>query len=380
MADQPAKSKPGLLSFARAELPTALIIVTLGIFQFGADGLLYDLQNLWLAGLLFAVIFTVMMWACFAVVRHADALAELLGEPYGTLILTLAVIGIEVSLIAAIMLTGEAAPTLARDTMFAVLMIVLNGLVGLALLIGALRHREQDYNLQGARAFMAVLLPLAVLSLILPKFTVSTDDPTFSVPQAVFFGIIIVLLYAAFLTVQTMRHQGYFLQPARADDGEPTEDHGHGPVYSVGYHTLVLLLTLVPIVLLSKRMAKLVDVGIVQAGAPLALGGVVIALLVLTPEGLAALAAARSNHLQRSVNLLLGSALATIGLTVPSVLAISLITGTNTVLGLSDSSMVLLLLTLVMSVMTFGGVRTNVLNGAVHCVLFIVFVVLIFSP
>ena len=177
-----------------------------------------------------------------------------------------------------------------------------------------------------------------------------------------------------------MRHQGYFLQPVRDDDVEYIEEHAHGPVRSTGYHALMLMLTLVPIVLLSKRVAKLVDVGIVEAGAPIALGGVVIALLVLTPEGLAALAAARANHLQRAVNLLLGSALATIGLTVPCVLAISVLTDTTTVLGLDDSSMVLLLLTLVLSIMTFGGSRTNVLNGAVHCVLFVVFILLIFSP
>jgi len=380
MLDLRKQMKIDVLRLLRNETPTALIVFTLVIFQFGADSLLYEINSLWLAGSIFALIFLVMIQACCAVVRHADALAELLGEPFGTLILTLAVVGVEVSLIAAIMLTGEVAPTLARDTMFAVLMIVLNGLVGLAIIIGAWFHREQDYNLQGAKAFMSVLLPLAIFSLVLPKYTISTEGPTFSLRQEALFGIIIVLLYGVFLTVQTMRHQGYFLQPRSESELAYLEVHTDGAVRSTGYHALLLILTLVPTVLMSERVAKLVDFAIVEVDAPIALGGVVIALLVLTPEGLAALSAARANHLQRSVNLLLGSALATIGLTVPCVLAISVLVDTNTVLGLADSSMVLLLLTLALSIMTFGGPRTNVLNGAVHCFLFFVFIMLIFSP
>lgn len=353
---------------------------TLAVFQFSGDEWLVELTDPMLAGVVFACLFGVMLWASFGVVRHADALADLLGEPYGTLILTLAVISIEIALIAAVMLTGEAAPTLARDTMFAILMIVLNGLVGAALLIGGLRHREQEYNLQGAQAFVAVLMPLAVFALVLPKFTVSTAEPTFSGPQALFFGVITLLLYGVFLAIQTVRHRGFFQQPrvgSLVEHGIP----GHArPTNSSGYHLVLLLLALLPIILMSKRLASVVDFGTVRLGVPAELGGVIIALLVLTPEGLAALASARANYLQRSVNLLLGSGLATIGLTVPAVLAIGLLIERPVTLGLDDTSTVLLVLTLVMSAMTFGGVRTNLLQGAVHLVLFFAYVLLIFSP
>lgn len=370
---------PTPASAARQELPLVFSLVTLAVFSFFGDSWLTGLIDQSIAAVLFGWLFVIMLWATFSVVRHADALAGLLGEPYGTLILTLAVIGIEVALISAVMLAGEASPTLARDTMHAVLMIVLNGLVGAALLLGGIFHREQEYNLQGARSFIAVLLPLAVISLILPKFTESTATPTFSPMQEGFLAVMTVLLYGVFLAVQTISHRGYFQEP-EAVAGSIAEGGEHGPVQSIPYHAVFLVLTLIPIVLLSKYLAKLVDFGIVQAGAPIALGGVIIALLVLAPEGLAALRAARANNLQRSVNLLLGSALATIGLTVPAALAIGLFIGQSVVLGLSDASSVLLLLTLIMSALTFGGVRTGVLQGAVHLVLFLAYLMLIFAP
>lgn len=370
---------PTPASAARQELPLVFSLITLAVFSFFGDSWLTGLIDQSIAAVLFGWLFVIMLWATFSVVRHADALAGLLGEPYGTLILTLAVIGIEVALISAVMLAGEASPTLARDTMHAVLMIVLNGLVGAALLLGGIFHREQEYNLQGARSFIAVLLPLAVISLILPKFTESTATPTFSPMQEGFLAVMTVLLYGVFLAVQTISHRGYFQEP-EAVAGSIAEGGEHGPVQSIPYHAVFLVLTLIPIVLLSKYLAKLVDFGIVQAGAPIALGGVIIALLVLAPEGLAALRAARANNLQRSVNLLLGSALATIGLTVPAALAIGLFIGQSVVLGLSDASSVLLLLTLIMSALTFGGVRTGVLQGAVHLVLFLAYLMLIFAP
>lgn len=356
------------------------------VFQFGGDAWLVGLNNPLLAAIIFVWLFAVVLWASFGVVRHADALAELLGEPFGTLILTVSVIGIEVSLIAAVMLSGDSAPTLARDTMFAVLMIVLNGLIGASLLFGGLRHGTQDYNLEGARAFLAVLLPLAVLSLVLPGFTVTTSGLSYSPVQSVFFVIAITLLYLIFLAVQTVRHRGFFKQPAKPvssatqamDDAE--ESHHHGPLRSLPYHAVMLVLTLLPIILLSKRVAKLVDFGILEVGAPAALGGVLIALLILTPESMAAVKAAMANRLQRCVNLLLGSALASIGMTVPAVLAIGLIIGEPVPLGLDNVSLIMLLLTLMVSTMTFAGSRTSILQGAVHMVLFLVYLMLVFTP
>ncbi|MEQ8813217.1 MAG: hypothetical protein RLO51_09925 [Thalassobaculum sp.] len=380
MAGKTSSGGPaGWLRVLRDEAALIGVAATFVMFQAGGDAWLNGLADPLVATAIFCWLFGVMLWASFAVVRHADALAEMLGEPYGTLILTLAVISIEIALISAVMLTGEAAPTLARDTMFAILMIVLNGLTGAALLIGGLMHREQDYNLQGARAFVAVLMPLAVLALVLPKYTVSTADPTFSAPQAVFFAVVTLLLYGVFLAVQTVRHRGFFEQPAAAEDGAAPA-HEHHAARSLPYHAALLLLTLLPVVLLSKRLATVVDFGTVRFDMPIEFGGVVIALLVLTPEGLAALRAARANYLQRAVNLLLGSGLATIGLTVPAVLAIGLVLQQEVTLGLDDAATVLLVLTLVMSAMTFGGVRTNLLQGAVHLVLFLAYLMLIFSP
>jgi Ca2+:H+ antiporter len=340
---------------------------------------------------LFLWLFATMVWCAFGVVHHAEALAAILGEPYGTLLLTLAVIAIEVSMISAIMLHGENEPGLARDTMFAVLMIVLNGMVGMALLLGGLRYREQYYNLQGAKAFLAVLVPLAVMSLVLPVFTTSTRGPDFTSTQSVFFAAMTLILYGVFLVIQTVRHTGQFMQPGKHSRPEalkpdlpPVEETGYGHVrrglLSVPLHGVLLLLTMLPVVLLSKKLAAFVDYGTETMGAPAALGGLIVATLVLAPEGLGALRAALANQLQRSVNILLGSALATISLTVPAVLMIGVETGRDVTLGLDPVEMVMLLLTLAVSILTFTGGRTNILQGAIHLVLFFAFIVLIFYP
>lgn len=341
--------------------------------------------NLWLADLtspvklaaLLLALLAVIAWCAFAVVAEAEHLAMLLGEPLGTLVLTLAIVTIEVALIAAVMLGAHAAPTLGRDTMFAVLMIVLNGVVGLALLLGGLRHREQAYNLQGAVAYLSIIIPLSVIALVLPSYTVSTPDQTMSTAQAAAFGLFTVLLYGVFLAVQTVRHRHFFVAP---DAGATREPRPKAPARTLTRHTAMLLLNLLPILLLAKPLAMLVDHGIGALGAPPALGGVLIAMIVFMPEGLTALRAALANELQRAVNLCLGAAASTIGLTVPAILAIGLLTGQTVVLGLDPTGVVLLAVTLALSILTFGGLRTTVLEGAVHLVMFLVYLVLIFSP
>lgn len=358
-------------------IATAVVMFTVG------KGWLSDLSNPLMFAGLFVWIFGVMVWAAFAAVRHADSLAEMLGEPYGTLILTLAVICIEVSVISAVMLTGDTSPTLPRDTMLAVLMIVLNGMVGISLLIGGSRFQQQNYNLEGARTFLSVLITLVTITLILPTFTVSTDDPSLTRNQAVLFGAATIVLYGAFLAIQTIRHRSFFMEPGSfADDMIP--EHGKHPegleTHSLSYHAVFLLVTLVTIVLLSKKFGILVDQAIHILQAPEALGGILIALLVLAPEGLAAFRAAANNHLQRAVNICLGSALATISLTVPAVVIIALASGTHLVLGLERAELVMLVLTLVISIMTFSGPRTNVLQGVVLLTIFAVYMILIFDP
>jgi Ca2+:H+ antiporter len=332
-------------------------------------------QPLWLGGI-FIWLFAVILGAALAVARHADRVAEILGEPYGTLVLTLSVTSIEVLSISAVMLHGDNNPTLVRDTLFAIVMIILGGMVGGSLLLGGWRHREQHYNLQSANTYLGVIIPLAVLTLTLPDFTVSTPGPTFSFAQEIFLFVISIGLYAAFLGIQTGRHRGYFV----SDDNEPAETaslpHGRPTLF---WHTAMLFAYILPVVYLAEQFAHPIDYFIETLKAPAALGGVVIAMLVATPEGLAATRAALDNKLQRSINISLGSVLSTIGLTVPAMLAVSHLSGHEIYLGLDRANDVLLLLTLAVCVVTFASGRTNILQGAVHAMLFGAFVMLIFQ-
>jgi Ca2+:H+ antiporter len=324
----------------------------------------------------------VLARAVFAVVRHAEHLAVKLGEPYGTLILTLSVTSIEVMVIAGVMLIGDHNPTFARDTLFAVMMIVLNGMVGLTLLLGGIRYREQEFNLQGANAYLAAILPLAVFAFVMPSFTRSTIGPTLSTVQSAFLIVMAIALYAIFLGIQTVRHRTYFMVPASATTVS-VRAHFHkapaGLSRPVFYHAIFLIANLIPVVYLSKKLAVPIDYAIEGMGAPVALGGFLVAAMVLSPEGVGAVRAALANQLQRSVNIYLGSVLATIGLSIPAVLVIALLTNTTVVLGLGYVEMIMLLLTLVLCILTFGSGRTNVLHGAVHFLLFVAYVVLIFD-
>ncbi|SHH25652.1 calcium:proton antiporter [Ferrimonas marina] len=352
-------------------------VLTLLAFLLLGQGWLTGMSGLWAPLGLFLWLFAAMLWLSFSVVHHADCLAIKLGEPYGTLILTLSVISIEVVMISAIMLTGSESPGVGRDMMFAVLMIVLNGLVGLSLLCGSLRHLEQAHNLQGANIFLAVLLPLAVLGLVLPNVTQSTEAGTYSNIQMLFAILASISLYGAFLAAQTLRHRGHFVAPG--EDADSGHDHGDLEVHSTGFHAVMLLANMLPIVLLSKSMAKVIDYGIDAFAAPVALGGVVIAILVLAPEGMAAVNAALSNQLQRSINICLGSALATIGMTIPAILIIGLSTGTPVVLGLEPVETVMLFATILASLNTFASNRTTVVHGVVHLVLFFAYLLMVFD-
>jgi Ca2+:H+ antiporter len=335
--------------------------------------------------LVFAWLFVAILWGAFAVVRHAEALAHRLGEPYGTLVLTLAVTAIEVAFIVSATLSGQSGETLARDTVFAVLMITLNGLAGLCLLIGGLRYGEQEHNLQGTRSFLAVIVPVAVLVLILPNFTTTKSGPYLTVFQSAVIGVLVLALYGVFLLVQTVRHAQFFQDPharkTRARKTRARERVAAGAVRNeVYWHTAFLLATLVPVIFLAEELAAETSREFAAIGTPAALAGVVLALLVLSPEGMGGLRAAAGNEIQRAINIVLGSALATVGLTVPAVLAIGVWTGRDIALGLAPEEMVLLALTFAVTPFTFGSLRTNVLVGAVHFVLFVVFIALIFDP
>ena len=322
----------------------------------------------------FAVLFTVILGSALAVVRHAERLSEMIGDPYGTLILTVSVAFIEVVSISAVVLHGESNPTLVRDSLLSVVMIVLNGMVGASLLIGGWRHREQSYNLQGANAYLGVIIPLVVMSLVMPSFTYTTSEPTLSRAQGVFVIVMSIALYGAFLAIQTGRHRGYFVaheeSPIHADPAESRPIARHG---------LLLVAYLVPVVLLAEQLAEPIDYLIETLHAPTAFGGIALALLVATPEAIGAVRAAIDNHLQRAVNIFLGSVLATIGLTIPAMLVVSDLAGLDMILGIRGTDLIMLLLTLAVSVVTFSSGRTNILQGAVHLLLFIAYLLLMFQ-
>jgi Ca2+:H+ antiporter len=363
------------------EWPLLVNLATLLVFLVYGQRLLSDLAHPVRFTLILSWLLLIILTSVFAVVRHAESLADKLGEPLGTLVLTLSVTSIEVMIIIATMSTGQGSPTLARDAMFAVIMIALNGTVGLTLLIGGLRYKEQDYNLQGANSFLAVILPLAVIGLVLPNYTSSGPDQSFSPIQTAFLIIVSVALYGVFLTIQNGRHRAYFRTPhptAEAKDAKRKWRIVH-EVHSVPYHVLLLLAYMGPLVILTKHLAVPIEYTIRVLGAPVALAGFLIALLVLAPESVGAVRAALANDLQRAVNILLGSVLATIGLTIPAVLTFGLLYHKPIMLGLDPIDVTMLSLTLVLSTMTFSSSRTNVLLGAVHLLLFFAYLLLIFQ-
>jgi Ca2+:H+ antiporter len=328
---------------------------------------------------LFVILFSVILGSALAVVRHAEHLSEYLGDPYGTLILTVSVAFIEVVSISAVITHGDSNPTLVRDSLLSVVMIILNGMVGASLLIGAWRHREQSYNLQGANTYLGVIIPLVVLSLVMPTYTKTTAGPTLSMAQADFLILMSVALYCAFLAIQTGRHRGYFVEHGESHHhAEAGADESAQP-RPVFRHAVLLGGYMVPVVVLAEQLARPIDYLIETLQAPVALGGIALAILVATPEAIGAVRAALDNHLQRAVNIFLGSVLATIGLTVPAMLVISHMHGLDMILGVQGTDMVMLLLTLAVSVVTFASGRTNVLQGAVHLLLFAAYLLLIFQ-
>jgi len=329
------------------------------------------------AGWLFALVLLVILFGTvFAAVHHAEVIAHEIGEPYGTLLLTLAVTIIEVALIATIMLGEKAVPTLARDTVFAVVMIVCNGLVGVCVFIGGLRYREQDFQVSGANLYLSVLLMMATITLVLPDYTLTTPGPIYSAAQLGFVSVVTILLYGVFLYTQTVRHRDYFVREAAGNADGAAHVTSRLLVVSVA----LLLVSLLAVVLLAKKFSLVVDAGTALLGAPPSFAGVLVALLILLPESVAAIAAARGNDLQKSINLALGSSVATIGLTIPAVAAAAYALDKQLVLGLNQRELVLLLLTFMLSMLTFGTGRTNIMFGLVHMVVFAVFVFLEFVP
>ena len=327
-----------------------------------------------------AVVSVGLVAAVMSAVHHAEVVAHKLGEPFGTLVLAVAVTTIEVALIVSLMLAGGAEATaLARDTVFAAVMIVCNGVLGLCLLVGGLRHRVVAFRIEGSSPPFAVLVAMSGLTLVLPSFTTTTPGPTLTGAQLAFAGVASLVLYGAFVFVQTVRHRDYFLpEGAQGDDHEV---HAAPPSAAVAWASLGLLMaSLVAVVGLAKTLAPTLEATVKAAGAPPAVVGVLVALLVLLPETAAAVRAAAMNRAQTSINLALGSALASIGLTIPAVALLSLWFPHPLALGLAPKEMVLLLLTFLIGTITLAGGRATVLQGAVHLVMFAAFLFLAVVP
>jgi Ca2+:H+ antiporter len=315
-----------------------------------------------------------LIGAVFAAVYHAEDVAHIMGEPVGTLVLTIAVTVIELALIVSLMLTGKATPTLVRETVFAVIMIVTTGLVGLCIVAGGLRHREQTFDVTSAKIYLAMLIVLATLTLILPNYTTTAPGRLYSEGQLIYVSIVTIALYLVFLYTQTVLHRGYFV-------GEHTDPEDTTPGEGkLALSAFFLCVALAAVVLLAKLIAVVINVGVSQLDAPGSISGVIIALIVLTPESIAAVRAAQEDDLQKSLNLALGSSLATIGLTIPAIAAANLFLHTPLILGLEPGDQALLVMTLATSILTFGTGRTNVLFGFLHLVIFGTFLFLSFVP
>ncbi|HET8869973.1 MAG TPA: ionic transporter y4hA [Aquabacterium sp.] len=304
-----------------------------------------------------------------AAVHHAEVVAHRVGEPFGTLLLAIAITVIEVALIVSLMISGgPEAAALPRDTVFAAVMLILNVMVGLCLLVGGSRFHEQTFGQHGVHAALATLTAISILTMVLPNFTTTAPGPHYSASQLAFIAVVSLVLYGMFVLVQTVRHRDYFLPPQA--DLHQEEIHAEPPSTKVALLSLSLLLvSLVAVVLLAKGLAPTIERGVLAMGAPQALVGVIVAMVVLLPEGVAALQAARSNRLQTSLNLALGSALASIGLTIPAVAMVSLWTGWTLTLGLDTKSTVLLILSLLVTTQSLATGRTTVLHGTVHLVI-----------
>ncbi|SDG77769.1 MULTISPECIES: calcium:proton antiporter [unclassified Duganella] len=314
--------------------------------------------------LLLIVLAACLFGGVLAAVFHAELVAHKIGEPFGTLVLAVAVTSIEVALIVSLMVAGGAETTgLARDTVYAAVMLILNGMVGICLLVGGRKHGEQSFTATGVSAALATLAAISVLTMVLPNYTTTTPGPSYNTSQLIFIAVISLVLYGTFVLVQTVRHRDYFLpaQPVADED-----DHAPAPPVRMAWISGALLLACLGcVVLLAKALSPSLEKAVLSMGAPKALVGIIIAAVVLLPEGIAAYQAARANRLQTSLNLALGSALASIGLTIPCVAIVALLNGWTLTLGIDVKSTVLLVLSLIVASLSLTGGRTTIMQGTV---------------
>ncbi len=380
---------------AKTRIRLAIIWLIVGLFMIFGHSLLGDTMSSGTATFAFFVLLFTIVGAAFGVVKEADELAHKLGEPYGTLILTLSIVSIEVILISAVMLGPGEFPTIGKDSIFSVMMIIMNLVIGLCILLGGLKYGEQEYNSQGTMSYLGMIIMLGGIGMMLPNFIEGAGNGVFSNTQAIVLASLIVTLYGFFLFLQTKGYQHLYIQPKKGSMKIPfAERHSavlhtetntsnntsRGNKNEVLVRSIVLMAMILPIVLLSHNMATVVDYGIKAANLPPLLGGVLIAIIVFTPESMTAVKAAINNEFQRAINLCHGAFVSTVGLTIPSVLIVGLITGKTVLFGLTATEMILFVITLLLSLMTFLGKRTIPMVGIMHLALFVVFIMLIFNP
>lgn len=319
--------------------------------------------------------------AVILAVHQAEVIAHKTGEPFGTLVLALCVTIIEVALIVSIMLSAdEEGAVIARDAVFATVMIVMNGIIGISIFLGGLRHRVLSFRIEGSNSSLTVLIALAVLTLVMPNFTTTTLGPTFSDSQLIFAGVMSLVLYATYVFVQTIRHRDYFLQQREVESANPISHASPPSNTKTLISGILLLISLILVVLLAKALSPSIELAIDEMGAPRAVVGIAIALLVLLPEGVAATRAGFNNRLQTSLNLSLGSALASIGLTIPAVAFVSIVFDLPISLGVDALGMTFLGLTFLLSILTIAVGRATILQGAVHLVVFVAYLFLSLIP
>lgn len=371
-----------------------IIWLVVGMFFFFGASFFSDTMSPMAAVFIFIVLLATIITASFGVVKEADQLAHKLGEPYGTLILTLSVVTIEVILIAAVMLGPGQFPTIGKDAVFSVMMIIMNLVVGLFILSGSLKHGEQEYNAQGTVSYISMIIVLGGMSLLLPNVILGAGGGAFSATQAIILSTFVIILYGFFLWLQMKDYSHLYIQPkkgsmeipfAKSKNLSPTAAENpiaetSGGKNEIVIRSLILLAMILPIVLLAHHMAVVVDYGIKAAALPPVLGGVLIAIIVFTPESITAIKAALNNETQRAINLCHGAFVSTVGLTVPAVLVIGLITGKTVLFGISPTETLLFLLTVCLSFLSFSGKKTTPISGIMHLILFALFILLIFNP
>ena len=369
----------------------AILWIVVVIFLLGGNNILNSEMSAITATVAFIILIATIIGAAFGVVKEADALAAKLGEPYGTLILTLSIVSIEVILISSVMLGPGEVSTIGKDSIFSVMMIIMNLVMGLCMLLGGLKYGEQEYNAQGTMSYLSMIIMLGGISFLLPNFIIGAGGGAFSFLQALVISILIIVLYGLFLTFQTKGYSHLYIQPNKGqmeilfNDKNQTKNtvatsNKTNDKKELVTRTIILILMILPIVLLSHFMATVVDYGITAASLPKQLGGLLIAIIVFTPESMTAIKAALNNEFQRAINLCHGAFVSTVGLSVPAVLIIGLISDKTVLFGLTPTETILFIITLLLSITSFLGKRTTPFTGFMHLILFVVFVLLIFAP